>query len=315
MVAPIIGRHDRRSRPASPIRLTELTDCGGCAAKLGADLLAEALAGLGAEAAADATGALIAGLDPARRRRRLPGQRRPGDHRHARLLPAARRRPADVRRDRRRERPVRRLRDGRPGAVRAVDRGVPRGAAAGRPGRDLRRRLGQGPRGRRHARRRPHDPRPGAEVRAGGRSARPIPTGCCARAARGRATCSLLTKRLGTGRAGQRPPPGPDERRPTSRRPIDQMRTLNRAASEVLVAAGVARARPTSPGFGLLGHGLEMARASGTRFVFEAAALPALAGRPRARGGRRRDRRRRPQPAVRAPTRWTVGAGRARPSS
>src|SRR4051794_38137802 len=36
------------------LRLTEMTDCGGCAAKLGADLLAEALAGLGAEAAADA---------------------------------------------------------------------------------------------------------------------------------------------------------------------------------------------------------------------------------------------------------------------
>ena len=36
----------------STLRLTELTDCGGCAAKLGADLLAEALAGLGAEATA-----------------------------------------------------------------------------------------------------------------------------------------------------------------------------------------------------------------------------------------------------------------------
>ena len=31
-------------------------------------------------------------------------------------------------------------------------------------------------------------------------------------------------------------------------------------------------------GFGLLGHGLEMARASGSRFVFEAAGLPALPG-------------------------------------
>jgi selenide,water dikinase len=31
-------------------------------------------------------------------------------------------------------------------------------------------------------------------------------------------------------------------------------------------------------GFGLLGHGLEMARASGTRLVFDAAALPALPG-------------------------------------
>ena len=55
------------------------------------------------------------------------------------------------------------------------------------------------------------------------------------------------------------------------------MRTLNRAASEVLVAAGVRGATDVT-GFGLLGHGLEMARASGTRFVFDAAALPALPG-------------------------------------
>src|SRR6186997_1159664 len=48
----------------APFRLTELTDCGGCAAKLGADLLAEALAGLGAEAAAAPDPSLIAGLDP-----------------------------------------------------------------------------------------------------------------------------------------------------------------------------------------------------------------------------------------------------------
>ena len=45
-----------------PIRLTELTDCGGCAAKLGADLLADALSGLGAQAAPDE---LIVGLAPA----------------------------------------------------------------------------------------------------------------------------------------------------------------------------------------------------------------------------------------------------------
>ena len=31
-------------------------------------------------------------------------------------------------------------------------------------------------------------------------------------------------------------------------------------------------------GFGLLGHGLEMARASGTQFVFDASKLPALGG-------------------------------------
>ena len=58
---------------------------------------------------------------------------------------------------------------------------------------------------------------------------------------------------------------------------IDGMRRLNRAASQALVASGV-RAATDVTGFGLLGHGLEMARASGTRFVFEAAGLPALPG-------------------------------------
>src|SRR6476661_6615004 len=47
-----------------PLRLTSLTDCGGCAAKLGADLLADALSGLGADAAAHAPDELIAGLTP-----------------------------------------------------------------------------------------------------------------------------------------------------------------------------------------------------------------------------------------------------------
>jgi selenide,water dikinase len=58
---------------------------------------------------------------------------------------------------------------------------------------------------------------------------------------------------------------------------VVQMRTLNRAASEVLVEGGVVAATDIT-GFGLLGHGLEMARASETRFVFDAAALPALPG-------------------------------------
>ena len=50
-----------------PIRLTDLTECGGCAAKLGADLLADALSGLGVEATAAGAIAdpdLIAGLNP-----------------------------------------------------------------------------------------------------------------------------------------------------------------------------------------------------------------------------------------------------------
>ncbi|HUQ44962.1 MAG TPA: selenide, water dikinase SelD, partial [Candidatus Limnocylindria bacterium] len=54
------------------IRLTELTECGGCAAKLGADALEEALAGLGLDpdganspsSAGDRATGLIAGLDP-----------------------------------------------------------------------------------------------------------------------------------------------------------------------------------------------------------------------------------------------------------
>ena len=71
--------------------------------------------------------------------------------------------------------------------------------------------------------------------------------------------------------------PGPDRSRGPGGAPVDQMRTLNRAASEVLVERGVRGATDVT-GFGLLGHGLEMARASGTRFVFDAAALPVLAG-------------------------------------
>src|SRR2546428_347265 len=48
-----------------PIRLTELTDCGGCAAKLGADLLADALSGLGVGPGVPAApDDLIAGVTP-----------------------------------------------------------------------------------------------------------------------------------------------------------------------------------------------------------------------------------------------------------
>jgi selenide,water dikinase len=86
----------------------------------------------------------------------------------------------------------------------------------------------------------------------------------------------LLTKPLGTGllvsgaRQG-RTSPG------DLAVAIASMRTLNRAAAEVLVAAGIGGATDVT-GFGLLGHGLEMARASGTRLAFDAATLPALPG-------------------------------------
>ena len=86
----------------------------------------------------------------------------------------------------------------------------------------------------------------------------------------------LLTKPLGTGilvsGARQGRTSGAD-----LATAIEGMRRLNRAASQALVASGVRTATDVT-GFGLLGHGLEMARASGTRFVFEAAGLPALPG-------------------------------------
>ena len=86
----------------------------------------------------------------------------------------------------------------------------------------------------------------------------------------------LLTKRLGTGFvvSGRRQGRTTDADLAAA---IDQMTTLNQAAAEVLVARGIRGATDVT-GFGLLGHGLEMARASGTRFVFEAGALPALDG-------------------------------------
>jgi selenide,water dikinase len=86
----------------------------------------------------------------------------------------------------------------------------------------------------------------------------------------------LLTKQLGTGLlvSGRRQGRTSDADLDAA---IDSMRSLNRAAADVLVAHGIRGATDVT-GFGLLGHGLEMARASRTRFVFEAAALPALGG-------------------------------------
>ncbi|HLY14567.1 MAG TPA: selenide, water dikinase SelD [Candidatus Limnocylindrales bacterium] len=88
----------------------------------------------------------------------------------------------------------------------------------------------------------------------------------------------LLTKPLGTGLlvSGQRQGQ-PAATQAALAAAIDGMRALNRAAAEVLVAYGVRGATDVT-GFGLLGHGLEMARGSGSRFVFSASALPALDG-------------------------------------
>ncbi len=86
----------------------------------------------------------------------------------------------------------------------------------------------------------------------------------------------LLTKRLGTGFlvSGRRSGRTSDDDLAAA---IEQMRTLNRAASEELARHAIAGATDVT-GFGLLGHGLEMARASGQRLTFESGALPALDG-------------------------------------
>jgi selenide,water dikinase len=88
----------------------------------------------------------------------------------------------------------------------------------------------------------------------------------------------VLTKPLGTGLlvAGRRQghPAANDAAFSAA---VDGMRELNRAAAEVLVANRVKAATDVT-GFGLLGHALEMARGSDTRFIFEASTLPALGG-------------------------------------
>jgi selenide, water dikinase len=256
----------------APLPLTELTTCGGCAAKLGADLLSQALAGLGAEAAPDE---LIAGLES------------PDDAAAWVVSPelaiigtldffppivddpftfgeiAAANALSDVFAMGGRvlfalsiaafpeELPAETL-----GAVFAGASAKVREAggvlAGGHTIRDTEPKYGLAVTGAAH---------PDHLLRKSGARPGDVP---------------VLTKRLGTGllvsgrRQGQ-----------TSEADfvaaIDQMRTLNRAASEALVAAGI-RAATDVTGFGLLGHGLEMAQASGLRFVFESATLPLLDG-------------------------------------
>jgi selenide,water dikinase len=86
----------------------------------------------------------------------------------------------------------------------------------------------------------------------------------------------LLTKPLGTGLliSGDRR----GETRPEwLEAAIASMRRLNRAAADVAVGAGL-RAATDVTGFGLIGHSIEVARASQARLVIEAHRLPALPG-------------------------------------
>jgi selenide,water dikinase len=257
---------------SSSIRLTDLTDCGGCAAKLGADVLAEVLAGLGA---APAPAELIAGLDP------------PDDAAVYQLTDdlaivgtvdffpplvadpatfgaiAAANACSDVFAMGGRvlfalsiaafpEDLPPELMAAILGGAAEVVREAGGTLAGGHTIRDREPKFGLAVVGAVH---------PGRLLRKGG--ARP-------------GDALLLTKPLGTGllvsgdRQGRTAPAD-------LAAAIASMRVLNRAAAEVLVACGVRGATDVT-GFGLLGHGLEMARASGARLAFDAAALPALPG-------------------------------------
>ena len=258
------------------IRLTELTDCGGCAAKLGADLLADALSGLGVGPGVPAApDELIAGLTPPDDAAAyrvsdelaimgtldffpplVDDPRTFGEIAAANALSdvfamggrvlfalSIAAFPEDLPRD-----TLAAVFEGAASKVREAGGTL----AGGHTIRDAEPKYGLAVIGAGH---------PDRLLRKGG--ARP-------------GDVLLLTKRLGTGllvsghRQGKAIEADFD-------RAIDQMRMLNRAASEILVANGIAGATDVT-GFGLLGHGLEMVRASGTRFVFDAATLPALPG-------------------------------------
>jgi selenide,water dikinase len=260
---------------APAIRLTELTECGGCAAKLGADALSEVLAGLGVVEGEAPPEGLIAGLEPpddAAVHLVAPDlavigtvdffppivddPRTYGEIAAANALSdvfamggrvlfalSVAAIPEDLPRD-----AFRAILDGAASVVREAG-GI---LAGGHTIRDPEPKYGLAVVGVAH---------PDRLLRKGG--ARP-------------GDILVLTKPLGTGLlvSGRRQGRTSDADLAAA---VASMRRLNRDASEALTEAGVAGATDVT-GFGLLGHGLEMARASGTRFVFEAAALPALHG-------------------------------------
>ena len=255
------------------IRLTELTTCGGCAAKLGADALAEALSGLGAGGPTD--GSLIAGLDPpddAAVHLVAPDLAVIGtvdffppivdDPRTFGEIAAANALsdvfamggrvlfalsvaavPEDMP-----SQAFRAILDGAASKVREAG-----GMLAG--GHTIR------------------DPEPKYGLAVVGVAS---PDHLLRKGGAQPDDLLILTKPLGTGLlvSGDRQGRTAAADLATA---VEQMRTLNRRASEILVAHGI-RAATDVTGFGLLGHGLEMARASEAAFVFDASKLPALEG-------------------------------------
>jgi selenide,water dikinase len=267
--------HDLTTLAAAPIRLTELTDCGGCAAKLGADALTDVLAGLGVVEGEAPPAGLIAGLEPpddaavhlvapdlavigtvdffppivddARTYGEIAAANAMSDvfAMGGRVLFAlsVAAMPEDLPRD-----TFRAILDGAAATVRAAG-GI---LAGGHTIRDPEPKYGLAVVGVAH---------PERLLRKGG--ARP-------------GDVLILTKPLGTGLlvSGRRQGRTADVHLAEA---IEWMRRLNRDASVALTDEGVVAATDVT-GFGLLGHGLEMARASGMRLVVEAGALPVLDG-------------------------------------
>jgi selenide,water dikinase len=254
------------------VRLTSLTDCGGCAAKLGADVLSEVLAGLGAEAAPDD---LIAGLHPpddaAAYRVRddlaiigtvdffpplVDDARTFGEIAAANAMSdvfamggrvlfalSIAAFPEELPRD-----VLAEVFGGASAKVREAGGTL----AGGHTIRDAEPKYGLAVIGAAH---------PDRLLRKGG--ARP-------------GDALILTKRLGTGLLVSGSRQGRTSAADLAAA-TDQMRSLNRTAADVLVTNGITAATDVT-GFGLVGHGLEMARASGVRLAFDAATLPALSG-------------------------------------
>jgi selenide, water dikinase len=260
------------------LRLTELTTCGGCAAKLGADALEEALSGLGLDVdrpAADGSTGLIAGLDPpddAAAHLVAPGVAVIGtvdffppivdDPRTFGEIAAANA-LSDVF-----------AMGGRvlfALSVAAIPEDMPTEAfRAILEGASTKVREAGGILAGGHTIRDP-EPKYGLAVIGVASPDRLLRKGGAQPG-----DLLILTKPLGTGLlvSGRRQGRTSDADLASA---VEQMRALNRTASELLVERGVGAATDVT-GFGLLGHGLEMARASGTTFAFDAARLPALAG-------------------------------------
>ncbi|MBI2781201.1 MAG: selenide, water dikinase SelD [Chloroflexi bacterium] len=259
---------------AAPIRLTDLTTCGGCAAKLGADALAEALAGLGV-ADLDGSPGLIAGLNPpddAAVHLIAPGVAVIGtldffppivDDPWTYGAIAAANALSDV--------------FAMGGkvlfalSVAAIPEDFPAGAfRAILEGASSKVREAGGILAGGHTIR---DPEPKYGLAVIGVAS---PEHLLRKGGAQPGDLLILTKALGTGLLVS----GDRQGRTSAAdlgAAVDQMQSLNRAAADLLVEHGV-RAATDVTGFGLLGHGLEMARASGTQFVFDASKLPALDG-------------------------------------